>query len=75
MSQPEGYMAEPIKPPLSLDRRQLLTSAAVIATIEIVPSYEQVEAASAAGVVSAAEIPAWNVCAVTARRIARNRET
>ena len=59
---------------LSLDRRQLLSSAAVTAAIGIVPSREQVEAAK---VVSAAEIPAWNVCAATARRIAeiakRNR--
>jgi hypothetical protein len=49
----------------------------VIAATGIVPSYEQVEATSPSGVVSSAEIPTWNVCAATARRIAeiakRNR--
>jgi hypothetical protein len=72
MKQQEGYMAKPIQsePALSLDRRQLLTSAAVIVGAGIVPSYEEVEAANAAQVVSVAEIPAWNVCAATARRIA-----
>ena len=55
---------------LSLDRRQLLTSAAAIAAIGIVPRYEQAEAANSAELASAAEIPAWNVCAGTARRIA-----
>jgi hypothetical protein len=73
--QQEGYMAKPIQsePAFVLDRRQLLTSAAAIAAIGIVPSYEEaeaLEAANAVQVVSVAEIPAWNVCAVTARRIA-----
>jgi hypothetical protein len=65
-------MTKPIQsePALNLNRRQLLTSTAVVAATGIVPSYEQVEAASAAGVVSAAEIPAWDVCAATARKIA-----
>src|SRR6516165_1068521 len=68
-------MARPIQPEraLGLDRRQLLTSAAAIATTGIVPSYEQLEAATAvtlSEVVGTAEIPAWNVCASTARRIA-----
>ena len=72
-------MAKPIQsePAFGLDRRQLLTSAAAIAAAGIVPSYEQVEATSPAGAVSSAEIPTWNVCAATARRIAeivkRNR--
>jgi hypothetical protein len=65
------------EPALSLDRRQLLTSAAVIVGTGIVPSYLHAEAATPSEVVSAAEISAWNVCAVTARRIAeitkRNR--
>jgi hypothetical protein len=79
MKQQEGYMAKPFQSQtaLSLDRRQLLTSAAVIAATGIVPSYEQVEAANPAELGSAAEAPAWNVCAATARRIAeiakRNR--
>jgi hypothetical protein len=77
MKQQEGYMAKAIQPPLGLDRRQLLTSAAAIAATGIVPRYEQVEAATPSGVVSAAEIQTWNVCAATARRIAeiakRNR--
>jgi hypothetical protein len=38
--------------------------------LEFVPSYEQAEAANPPELVSAAETPAWNVCAVTARRIA-----
>ena len=62
---------------LSLDRRQLLTSAAAIAVTGSVPSHEQVEAANPSELASVAEIPTWNVCAVTARRIAeitkRNR--
>jgi hypothetical protein len=69
MKPQEGYMAKPIKPPLSLDRRQLLTSTAILPVSGIVSSYEQVEAATLSQVVSAAEIPAWNVCAATARRI------
>jgi hypothetical protein len=79
MKQQEGYMAKPIQSEsaLSLDRRQLLTSVVAIAATAIVPSYEQIEAANPDELVSAAEIPAWNVCAVTARRIAeitkRNR--
>jgi hypothetical protein len=79
MKQQEGYMAKPIQsePGLRLDRRQLLTSSAAIAAAGVVPSYEQVEAANPAELGSAAETPAWNVCAATARRIAeiakRNR--
>jgi hypothetical protein len=71
MKPEEGYMAKPIRsePALSLDRRQLLTSAAAIAATGIVPSYEQVEAVNPAELGGAAEIPTWNVCAVTARRI------
>jgi hypothetical protein len=65
------------EPALSLNRRQLLTSAAVIAVAGIAPSYAQVEAATPSEVVSAAEIQPWDVCAATARRIAeiakRNR--
>ena len=65
------------EPALSLNRRQLLTSTAVVAATGIVPSYEEVQAATPSEVVSAAEIPAWKVCAGTARRIAeiakRNR--
>ena len=57
------------EPALSLDRRQLLTSAAVIAATGIVPNYGEVEATTPSEVVSAAEIPAWNVCAATASRI------
>ena len=65
-------MAEAIQsePALSLDRRQLITSVAVIATDGIVPCYEQAEAAKSAELVSAAEMPTWNVCAIRARRIA-----
>ena len=55
---------------LGLDRRQLLTSAAAIAATGIVPRYAQVKTANPPELVSAAETPAWNVCAVTARRIA-----
>jgi hypothetical protein len=58
------------EPALNLDRRQLLTSAAVIAASGIVPSYEQVEAATPSEIGSAAEIQTWNACAGTARRIA-----
>jgi hypothetical protein len=65
------------EPALSLDRRQLLTSTAVLAASGIVPTYGQVEAATPSEVVSAAEIQTWKVCASTARRIAeiakRNR--
>jgi len=41
---------------LSLNRRQLLASTAVVAAIGIVPSYEQVETATPSEVVSAAEV-------------------
>jgi hypothetical protein len=79
MKQQEGYMAKPIQPEpaLSLDRRQLLTSAAVVAATGVVPSYEPAYAATPSEVVGSAAIPTWNVCAVTASRIAeiakRNR--
>jgi hypothetical protein len=79
MKQQEGYVAKPIQPEpaLGLDRRQLLTSAAVIAVAGIAPSYGQVEATNPPELGSTAAIRAWNVCAVTARRIAeiakRNR--
>jgi hypothetical protein len=79
MKQQEGQMtkATQSEPALSLNRRQLLTSTAVLAVTGIVPSYEQVEAANPAEVVSSAEIQTWNACAGTARKIAeiakRNR--
>ena len=63
-------MAKSIQPPLSLDRRQLLTSAAVIAATGIVPSYEQVKAATPSELGGSAEIQTWNACAGTARKIA-----
>jgi hypothetical protein len=76
MKQLEGYMAKSIKSESepSLDRRQLLASTAAIAAIGIVPRCEQVEAATPSEVVSAAEIPVWNVCAGTARKIAEIAE-
>ena len=68
-------MAKPIQsePALSLDRHQLLSSAAAIAATGIVPCYEQAEAAKSAELAGVAKIlipeRAWNVCAATARRI------
>jgi hypothetical protein len=65
------------EPALSLDRRQLLTSAALVAATGIVPRYAQVEAANPAELGEAAEMLAWKVCDATAGRIAeiakRNR--
>jgi hypothetical protein len=76
MKQQEGYMAKPFQSQtaLGLDRRQLLTSAAAIAATGIVPRYAQVKTANPAELGSTTEIPTWNVCAATARRMAEIAE-
>jgi hypothetical protein len=62
------------EPSLGLDRRQLLASAAVITAAGIVPKAEAAQAANPGEVANAAElttsdVPTWNVCAGTARKI------
>jgi hypothetical protein len=62
------------EPILGLDRRQLLASAAVITAAGIVPKAEVAQAANPGEVANAAElttsdVPTWNVCAGTARKI------
>src|SRR6185437_15125997 len=68
------------KPILPMNRRQLLATAAVISTSEIVPKVDFIEhaAAEVVGVpTTGSEAAPLNVCAATARRIeqiaARNR--
>jgi hypothetical protein len=81
MLEQEGHMAKPIQSKPILDRRQLLTTAAAMATSGILPNTERAEAGQTAEAVmpSAPELDArpLNVCATTARRIeeivARNR--
>jgi hypothetical protein len=67
---------------LSLDRRQLLATAAAVTAVAIAPNAESAGATSSAQAVKVTKIPAsddsaLNVCAATARRIeeiaARNR--
>jgi hypothetical protein len=80
--QQEGIMPRRILPTQSkltigVDRRQLLGSAAVIATTGIVPGIAHSGAAKQTEVIDAVEtseiLPACNVCAVTARRLAEIR--
>jgi hypothetical protein len=62
------------EPGLSLDRRQLLTSVAVITTAGFAPIAESAgpaypaEAATEA-TLPASDVPAWNVCSSTARKM------
>jgi hypothetical protein len=72
----EGYMAKPSQSELiaALNRRQLLGSAALIAGTGVVLGIERAGAAEEAELLNAAsvplaETPAWNVCAITARRL------
>jgi hypothetical protein len=67
--------------PFTIDRRQLLVSGAAVTATGMMPADACAEAADTTGLAPAtiteSEPPAWNVCAVTARRIeeiaARNR--
>jgi hypothetical protein len=80
MPNEEDRMTKHIQP-FTIDRRQLLVSGAVITTTGIMPADARAEPADITGLapatISELEPPAWNVCAVTARRIeeiaARNR--
>jgi hypothetical protein len=80
-----GYMAKAtpnteFEQTLIVSRRQLLASAALITTTGTVPGFEQAEAANSAKVVNVgeapqqSEVPALNVSAVTARRLAEIAE-
>jgi hypothetical protein len=71
-------MAQPIRSK-SLDRRQLLTSAAGVVAAGILPGTDQTQAVNSTEAVCSAstpalEIPALNVCAATARRLAQIAE-
>jgi hypothetical protein len=59
------------EPSLSLDRRQLLATAAAVTVAGVVPNAQTTQAVNSARAVNAAElpVPAWNVCAATSRRI------
>jgi hypothetical protein len=70
-------MPKPIQsePRLSLDRRQLLTSAAVVAATGVVPSYAQVKAATPSEVVTLAEKPDLECVCCHGSQDYRNRKT